>query len=64
MEERLVPLTAAMDNVDAWRLGKVVSAARDLTGGDYIDTGLGLRRLLEDAGFTVAKLETAYPRPR
>lgn len=51
-----VPLTAAMNNVFAWRLGKIAEEAGDPTCkdvGDYIDRGLILRRLLEEAGFYI-----------
>lgn len=52
------PLSAAMDNVDAWRLGEIYHKARKVPAGDYIDTGLALRRLLEEQGYGIVKLET------
>ena len=48
------PLDCGMDNVLAWRLGKVANEAGNpqrTDVGDYIDRGLILRRLLEEAGF-------------
>jgi hypothetical protein len=53
------PLTAAMDNVLASKLGKVAVAAGDpkrTDVGDSIDRGLILRRLLEEAGFGLVVL--------
>ena len=50
------PLTAAMDNVLASRLGKVYQRVieNQRNGiGDSIDAGLILRRYLEEAGFEV-----------
>jgi hypothetical protein len=49
------PLNAAMDNVLAWKLGKVANEAMDpkQSVGDYIDRGLILLRLLNEAGFDV-----------
>jgi len=48
------PLTAAMDNVLAWRLGEIVNNTMARTDvGDYIDRGLILLRLLNEAGFAV-----------
>lgn len=54
------PLSSAMDNVDAWRLGEVAQKAggpsrKDV--GDYIDRGLILRRLLEEKGYLIIKKE-------
>jgi hypothetical protein len=50
------PLNAAMDNVLAWRLGEVANKAMapDQKAGDYIDRGLILLRLLNEAGFDVS----------
>lgn len=48
------PLTAAMNNVLASRLGRVAREAGNqdrIDVGDSIDRGLILRRLLEEAGF-------------
>lgn len=45
------PCTSAMDNVVAWRLGEIAMAAADHPAGDLIDTGLVLRRMLEERGF-------------
>ena len=50
------PLDSGMDNVLAWRLGKIALEAgssdrRDI--GDFIDRGLILRRLLEENGFVL-----------
>jgi hypothetical protein len=49
-------LTAAMDNVLAWRLGEIARAAGSPTRedvGDPIDRGLVLLRLLNLAGFSL-----------
>ena len=56
------PLTEAMDNVLAWRLGKICleAASSDQKVGDYIDRGLILRRLLDEGGFHLVAKE---PRP-
>ena len=55
MNDTNKPLTANMDNVLAWRLGKVCLDAADpkKPAGDYIDRGLILRRLMEEAGFLI-----------
>jgi len=48
------PLTAAMDNLLAWRLGEITSkAAASKDVGDYIDRGLILLRMLNETGFVV-----------
>lgn len=49
-------LTAAMDNVLAWRLGEACGKANRTPAGDYIDRGLALRRELEQAGFAIVVL--------
>lgn len=46
-------LTAAMDNLDAWRLGEVANAAVRNPVGDLIDRGLILLRLLNERGYAV-----------
>jgi hypothetical protein len=51
------PLTAAMDNVLAWRLGEACNAAAQASAGDLIDRGLALRKELELRGFAVIKIE-------
>lgn len=52
------PLTAAMDNLDAWRLGEIPRKALDDPHcGDYIDRGLILLSLLNEAGYDVLKRE-------
>ena len=48
-------LTAAMDNVLAWRLGEICSRAAAASAGDYIDRGLILRQFLEDRGFRISQ---------
>ena len=53
------PLTAAMDNLLAYRLGKI---AREAGGtrtdvGDDIDRGLILHHLLDEAGFVLSEKE-------
>lgn len=48
------PLTAAMDNVLAWRMGEACARAYRAPSGDYIDTGLALLRELNENGFAVA----------
>lgn len=61
------PLTAAMDNVLASKLGEIAAAAGDpkRTGiGDSIDRGLVLRRLLEEDGFGLVRLDTKQERLR
>jgi hypothetical protein len=56
------PLTVMMDNVLASRMGHAARAAAASPGGDRIDTGLGLLRLLTDAGFEVRYVgEPAQP---
>ena len=52
------PLTAAMDKVLAWCLGRVAYKMKtsDQTFGDHIDLGLILLKALNDEGFEV--LET------
>lgn len=53
------PLTGAMDNVLAWRLGAACrKAADDPKCGDFIDRGLILLRMLNEAGFDVVPKET------
>lgn len=47
------PLTAAMDNVLAWRLGEIANKAMDERAGDYIDRGLILLDMLNKRGFAV-----------
>ena len=52
------PLTAAMDNVLASKLGKVYYKVLENNRngiGDSIDAGLILRRYLEEAGFEVSE---------
>lgn len=56
MIEEARPLTSAMDNVLAWRLGKAVNATMAETAGDYIDRGLALRHHLEKVGFAIVRL--------
>lgn len=54
------PLTAAMDNVHAWRLGQATNAAQAETKiGDMIDRGLVLLRELNARGFDVVVREPA-----
>lgn len=53
------PLNCYMDNVLALRLGMVALKAGDPKRkdvGDEIDRGLILRRLLEEAGFTISEI--------
>lgn len=47
------PLTAAMDNVLAWRLGEATVAAAKASAGDAIDRGLALLHELHARGFDV-----------
>lgn len=59
------PLTPAMGNLAAYALGRVAERAgqpnrQDV--GDYIDRGLILRRLLEEAGFGVFEMECRIKR--
>ena len=53
------PLTAAMDNVLAWRVGEAHSAAAKESSGDYIDRGLALLRHLNDKGFDLVERQGA-----
>lgn len=46
-------LTAAMDNALAWRLGEIAREAMMNPGGDLIDTGLNLLRLLNERDFHI-----------
>ena len=50
-------LTAAMDNVLAWRLGEAFSATSKETVGDFIDRGLALRHHLQEKGFGVVQTD-------
>ena len=55
-------LTSAMDNVLAHRLGIIARSPQlhdPINIGDEIDRGLILRRLLEQSGFGLVKLEKA-----
>ena len=54
-------VTAAMDNVLAWRLGEIVRKAHEAPAGDYIDTGLGLLKMLEEKGFVLCYSGPAFP---
>ncbi len=49
------PLTSAMDNLLAWRMGEICmkAASPDQKVGDPIDRGLILLRLLNESGFEV-----------
>ena len=47
------PLTSMMDNVLAWRMGEAARETMKAPGGEAIDTGLILLRLLNEAGFDV-----------
>lgn len=46
-------------NVPAWRLGEAMRAAVPITGGDHIDSGLGLLKALEEKGFGVFEIDAA-----
>lgn len=46
-------LTAAADNVEAWRLGEACNAAAKASAGDLIDRGLSLLHELDAKGFAV-----------
>ena len=60
----LKPLTAAMDNLDAWRLGKIPRLALDDPNcGDHIDRGLILLRLLNEAGYDIVRRTPATAIP-
>lgn len=53
-------LTSSMDNVLAYRLGNIARSPQlhdPISIGDEIDRGLVLRKLLEEAGFGLVKLE-------
>jgi hypothetical protein len=56
------PLTAAMDNVLARRLGRICleAASPKHKVADAIDRGLILRRLLEEAGFHLILAKTPH----
>lgn len=56
-------LTATMDNLDAWRLGECARETMKGPAGDLIDTGLILRRLLEEKGYGLVKLEGSVHEP-
>lgn len=47
------PLTTAMDNVLASRMGTACQAAMSMSAGDLIDRGLGLLLKLNESGFDV-----------
>jgi hypothetical protein len=54
MHKYTEPLTAAMDNVLAYKLGRIaLDAGKPQRSGvgDNIDRGLVLRKLLEESGF-------------
>lgn len=54
-------LTAGMDNVLAWRIGRAVCAAFKAPAGDYIDRGLALREILEKEGIGLVQLDPNSP---
>lgn len=54
-------VTAAMDNVIAWRLGEIARAAAQAPAGDLIDTGLGLLKMLEEKGFVLSYTGPEFP---
>lgn len=58
------PLNRFMDNVLAYKLGKICmeAASPQQKVGDYIDRGLILRRLLEEGGFQLT-LSDSQPQP-
>lgn len=64
MSDAPQPLTAAMDNVLASKLGAIAVMAvnRKQKVGDSIDQGLILRRLLEEGGFEIRHIGKP-PRP-
>lgn len=49
-------------NTDAYKLGRVAFLASRLTGGDSIDYGLGLLKILQEHGFGVFQIAAA-PKP-
>ena len=55
VRDRGKPLTAMMDNVIASRMGQIAREAAGRNAGDYIDTGLILLRLLNEAGLDVVR---------
>ncbi len=57
--DHIIPLTAAIDNRVASRLGQLArQAGKDRKDvGDDIDRGLILRRLMEEAGYGIVKLQ-------
>jgi hypothetical protein len=58
------PLTTAMDNVLAWRMGEALAKARKHSAGDYIDVGLSLLVELNAAGFdVVCRARATQPLP-
>lgn len=48
-------LDSMMDNLDAWRIGECARNAVNQPPSDLIDTGLVLRRLLEEKGYALVK---------
>jgi hypothetical protein len=50
-----------MDNVYAWRLGEAAKKAEP--GGDYIDHGWSLLKLLHEKGFDVVPREPINSHP-
>lgn len=52
-----VVLTAAMDNVLAYRIAQAHKSAAEKNAGDFIDRGLALRAALEEAGFGIIQLD-------
>jgi len=53
------PLSAACDNVLAWRLGEACNAGAKASAGDLIDRGLVLLRELRERGFLVVQATDA-----
>lgn len=53
------PLTCSMDNVLASKLGTVAYQIKrtESLGGDSIDAGLLLRKLIEEAGFQITEIQ-------
>jgi hypothetical protein len=57
--KRAYTYTHQPGNVPAWRLGEAMRAAVPITGGDHIDSGLGLLKALEEKGFGVFEIDAA-----
>jgi len=57
--DRLLP--EHIGNDDAYRLGEIANLVSMVPAGDYIDTGLALRRLMEERGYWLCRTREREP---